>query len=252
MLYAHLDFQKRFLLSELRKLLGENTCASYAWEGIGAEVHLRMVEWPFEDEVEMSQYAPSESLYYLILNGWLLDPLWVIDENGRYTDDQGSNYQSLPDGVEATYNGVELLASYGHWLLTVQLNNKGSLPPKGQLTNDHGWRLEDIREHETACFVHAYQALFYATKLQAGASLSADDIAKAARVALAMKGAEAKHSKPGGTRSKQEAIRAIWATGKYTSREICAEQEAAGLNMSFATARKALRNTPQPASTGKG
>lgn len=37
-------------------------------------------------------------------------------------------------------------------------------------------------------------------------------------------------------------IREIWATGKYSSKDICAEQECAGLGLSFSTARKALRN----------
>lgn len=55
------------------------------------------------------------------------------------------------------------------------------------------------------------------------------------------------HDKPGGTRAKRDAIRAIWASGKYKSRGICAEQECAALDMSFDAARKALRNTPKPA-----
>lgn len=59
--------------------------------------------------------------------------------------------------------------------------------------------------------------------------------------------ADKRHSKPGGSRAKSEAIREIWATGKYSSRDRCAEEEAAALNMSFSTARKALRGTPDPA-----
>lgn len=46
------------------------------------------------------------------------------------------------------------------------------------------------------------------------------------------------------TDAAKQKIREIWGTGKYTSRDICAEQECAGLNLSFSTARKALRNTP--------
>lgn len=37
-------------------------------------------------------------------------------------------------------------------------------------------------------------------------------------------------------------IREIWATGKYSSKDICAEQECASLGLSFSTARKALIN----------
>jgi len=58
--------------------------------------------------------------------------------------------------------------------------------------------------------------------------------------------ANALHDKPGGSRDKQNQIRTIWASGKYSSRSICAEQECAGLNMSYGTARKALTNTPNP------
>ena len=57
--------------------------------------------------------------------------------------------------------------------------------------------------------------------------------------------AEARHNKPGGSRSKAEEMLRLWASGKYSSRDICAEQECAALGLSFSTARKALRNTPK-------
>ena len=53
--------------------------------------------------------------------------------------------------------------------------------------------------------------------------------------------AQKKHEK---TNAAKEIMKEFWTSGKYTSRDICAEQEAAGLNLSFSTARKALRNTP--------
>lgn len=62
----------------------------------------------------------------------------------------------------------------------------------------------------------------------------------------ARRAADALHSQPGGSREKQAEIRSIWATGKYTSRDRCAEEECAALDMSFTAARKALRNTPEP------
>lgn len=58
--------------------------------------------------------------------------------------------------------------------------------------------------------------------------------------------ADVRHNQSGGSRDKQAQIRAIWASGKYTSKDICAEQECASLNMAFSTARKALRNIPKP------
>ena len=62
----------------------------------------------------------------------------------------------------------------------------------------------------------------------------------------ATKAADVLHDRPGGNREKQKNIREIWASGKYTSRDICVEQECAALGMSFSTARKALRNAPKP------
>lgn len=64
----------------------------------------------------------------------------------------------------------------------------------------------------------------------------------------AIAAANAKHDQPGGSREKQRKICAIWATGKYSSRDLCAEQECATLDMSFAAARRALTNTPDPES----
>jgi hypothetical protein len=57
---------------------------------------------------------------------------------------------------------------------------------------------------------------------------------------------EAKHNKSGGSRELQTKIRAIWATGKFKSKDLCAEQECAALGMSYAAARRALRNQPNP------
>ena len=62
---------------------------------------------------------------------------------------------------------------------------------------------------------------------------------------MAKAAANTLHSKPGGSRDKQKAIRGAWRSGKYKSRDVCAEQESAELNMSFSTARKALRNVPK-------
>lgn len=62
----------------------------------------------------------------------------------------------------------------------------------------------------------------------------------------ARQAANALHSKVGGSIDKQNAIREIWASGKYTTRIRCAEEEFLELKMSFDTARKALRNTPNP------
>ena len=59
-------------------------------------------------------------------------------------------------------------------------------------------------------------------------------------------GSDGLHNKEGGSRWKVAEIQRIWCTRKYSSRDLCAEQECAGLDMSFSTARKALRNIPLP------
>lgn len=61
--------------------------------------------------------------------------------------------------------------------------------------------------------------------------------------------AGARHGKPGGSHDLQKRMRAAWASGKYTSRDRCAEEECAALGISYSTARKALRNTPEPKRT---
>lgn len=66
------------------------------------------------------------------------------------------------------------------------------------------------------------------------------------RKRTARKAADARHSQPGGSREKQKQVREIWATGKYSSRDRCAEEECAALGISYSTARKALQNTPDP------
>ena len=58
--------------------------------------------------------------------------------------------------------------------------------------------------------------------------------------------ANARHDQPGGSRDKKRQIREAWASGKFATRSICAEQECAALGIAYATAVKALRNTPDP------
>lgn len=58
--------------------------------------------------------------------------------------------------------------------------------------------------------------------------------------------ADKRHGQPGGSRDKREKILAIWSSGKYSSKDLCAEQEWAALEMSFSSARKALRGAPDP------
>jgi len=66
------------------------------------------------------------------------------------------------------------------------------------------------------------------------------------RKAVARNAALALHSKPGGNHDKATKAREEWASGKYKSRDGCAEEICESLGWSFSATRKALRNTPAP------
>ena len=56
--------------------------------------------------------------------------------------------------------------------------------------------------------------------------------------------ANARHDKPGGAREKQAMLLAEWKTGKYKTKDKCAEKAGRALGMSYDAARKVLR-TPR-------
>lgn len=76
--------------------------------------------------------------------------------------------------------------------------------------------------------------------------LIAEKLKKAVRSSKAKKAINIRHDKKGGSRDKRNQIREIWATGKYTTKTRCAEEEYDALGMSFSTAIKALQNAPKP------
>lgn len=80
-------------------------------------------------------------------------------------------------------------------------------------------------------------------KLQKRAAEEAQEKYKTER---ARNAAMARHSAPGGSRSKRDRLIDIWASGKYTSRDLCAEEECGHLGVSYTTARKYLYGTPEP------
>jgi hypothetical protein len=66
------------------------------------------------------------------------------------------------------------------------------------------------------------------------------------RKQVARTAANALHDRPGGSRDKKAEIRKIWASGKYSTKDLCAEEEYAAIGMSYSAARKALNNEPEP------
>lgn len=71
-------------------------------------------------------------------------------------------------------------------------------------------------------------------------------IQKAITAARSEAGRRARRARDIVDAAKRGAICDLWASGKYSSRGVCVEQECAGLAMSPDTARKALVNTPDP------
>ena len=100
------------------------------------------------------------------------------------------------------------------------------------------WR-HYVAEHPPGADVIAYLLALHEKQLT--------EDSRALASARGRRAGSALHDAPGGNRAKQAAIREAWSSGKYSSRDICAEQECAVLEMSFSTARKALRHTPDPA-----
>ncbi|WP_322529305.1 hypothetical protein R5R73_07365 [Salinicola sp. LHM] len=106
---------------------------------------------------------------------------------------------------------------------------------------------EEIAHSIRRTIVTAYVLGEQASLLRSATSQSdeqlIDDIGKKLASQMGRHAADIRHSKPGGSRDLRDKIRSIWATGKYTSKDICAEQEWEDIGFkSFSTARKALRN----------
>ena len=62
----------------------------------------------------------------------------------------------------------------------------------------------------------------------------------------AKKAANARHRQPGGSHEKKQELLGQWASGKYRSRNQCAEKVAPQIGLSCSTARKLLANVPDP------
>lgn len=113
------------------------------------------------------------------------------------------------------------------------------------------WNVERVvlnyRHDKAGSVEHLAAALATSFLLRDVPAVSASAVLRAENVRRARAAADARHSRPGGARDRAEAIRAAWASGKYSSRDICADEEYEALGFgSFAAARKALRNTPDP------
>ena len=240
-----LEINEQYLLNEataeLRKLLPQSSFASVMCRQLGAAFHERLFAWG--EESEGSRGNPMLHLYLWLSGGWSLDPEWLLGTDKIWRDD---SRRILPSKLDRSYTKTEQLAAYGIYIAEEELPSLGPLVEAG--LNSQGWSREQVLIHRSNCLTLTFQALAFALKLRNGGDRTVEEISQAARAAAARMAADARHAKPGGTRSKRDHIRALWLSGNYSSRDICAEQECAALDMSFSTARKALRNTPVPPS----
>lgn len=148
------------------------------------------------------------------------------------------------------------------WMLRTNINRKmtalgHSYPEASDLLNRAEELLKDEHTFDAInCLCSAmekfyntdteYYLNFNSKKVRDSTTYEVEETARIKKSSAAKKAINARHDKPGGSRDKKTQIQKIWATGKYTSRDICAEQECAGLGMSFRAARNALTNMPKP------
>ena len=104
----------------------------------------------------------------------------------------------------------------------------------------------DMADFQNLAPVSGMTVLALCTSLDDEIIAKAKEIAKTTLSARNKRSADIRHNRPGGAREKADNIRIIWASGKYDTRDTCAEQECGYLGMSFSSARKALRKTPSP------
>lgn len=164
------------------------------------------------------------------LPDWAVAAIWAADEQiQKYAQDKGIDVEHCVSSARTKLHSRDALAS---------LKMMGVTKEKLTLMLS-AWSLMKavaILEPRSDAHVKSFFVML----------LLSVNLLPTSESTLASMGAEALHGKPGGSRDKRAAIQAAWATGKYSSRDICAEQESAALGMSFSSARKALRGMPDP------
>ena len=109
-----------------------------------------------------------------------------------------------------------------------------------------GMRLPDAIEHLRNNSPSAEVIMFL---IILSTSSAARDSVKAEaefRSEVSSNAADALHDKIGGSREKSGLMKKAWASGKFSSRDDCADKAGKKNGMPFSTARKALRNTLDP------
>jgi hypothetical protein len=227
---------------QLEKLLVSDSFSHRFKNQIGLELDLRLGE-PIVCDEQTQPYFRVAKLNVYLMGGWEFDLDWLAGDDGKLIDDFGRPY---PDQLSSPITQVDLLAAYGLWQLNDRYWSIGFMPDDVRSRNEGGYTCAELVQNYSECAMRGYQALVFAQAIMIGTSPSKDELERAVLSANGRKAADALHDRPDGSRAKQQAVRALWASGKYSSKDICAEQECGALDMSFATARRALRRQPTP------
>lgn len=191
-----------------------------------------MTDDEFTPNCDEGEWWNEESFF------WVSDQ-FIEEETARLHVAGGSRESLINELAELRYKNFKLWAQIEHNAQLFDKIEELLEESKGVIENAITMREDVIKLQDVVIAIH--KALHEPLR-----QLGARDAVKRLNKEKAAHAADVRHSKPGGAREKQEAIRAIWASGKYTSRDICAEEECAGLGMSFSAARKALKNTAKP------
>lgn len=112
---------------------------------------------------------------------------------------------------------------------------------------DFGWKLEEFLREAREAIEKGYPAgaaqwAYWLGRYAERARIKFER-EPAHKSETARRAVNARHSKPGGAKERHQKIRAAWKSGKYTSKDICAEQEYQALGFgSFSAARDALKD----------
>jgi len=258
---SDLGYTEKFIRDDIHFwILGKGLIKGYLFNASHQE-SIDRAEQETTDQValESLELALESQLEALLQRYWEYADNLLGDRDVARLDRIG-NWQRITM-LDRMEEGEEFLSDCDRGLL-VQIGSSGAIGYV--LANDQGnqeWQSASYPERWIAFGVHAYcriisgqagtdEAIFlFRLASKIAGFLERGDPEEAHARALsehARAAANARHSRPGGSRDKKMQIREIWMSGKYSSRDICAEQECAALGMSFSAARKALRGTPGP------
>ena len=182
----HVSFARSNLMNYLRKdSFAEQLKIFIGWE----------IDWQLHADRSASDYPLNESstslLFKWIVSDGGLSPRLLEDENGQIFDDQG---RLVDRSFIRSLSGTEQMAAYGLWFLDIELEK---MTPRiiEDLSNSRVTELS-IVDHRAECMLNAYQALYYAERLNNQIKLTSEESENIRKVdfsALGRKGAVKRH-----------------------------------------------------------